>query len=57
LEALKEKRRDVEEQKLRQKDREKQKRRREMDMPGVLQQLNQLSDAEKMRKYMKMVPI
>ena len=55
LERLKEKRRDVEEDKLRQKDREKQRRRREMDMPGLVMQINKMNDPDAVRKFMKMV--
>eukprot|EP00008_Paramoeba_atlantica_P009416 CAMPEP_0201489642 /NCGR_PEP_ID=MMETSP0151_2-20130828/23135_1 /ASSEMBLY_ACC=CAM_ASM_000257 /TAXON_ID=200890 /ORGANISM="Paramoeba atlantica, Strain 621/1 / CCAP 1560/9" /LENGTH=802 /DNA_ID=CAMNT_0047875299 /DNA_START=24 /DNA_END=2432 /DNA_ORIENTATION=+ len=54
LAKLKEKRRDVEEQKNRQKDREKQRRRKDSDLPSMVMKINKLNDPESVRKYMKM---
>uniref|UniRef100_A0A7S4NSW8 Cell division cycle 5-like protein n=1 Tax=Paramoeba aestuarina TaxID=180227 RepID=A0A7S4NSW8_9EUKA len=54
LDKLKEKRRDVEEEKLRQKDREKQRRRREQDLPQLVMQVNKMNDPDAVKKFMKM---
>lgn len=55
LAKLKEKRRDVEEERLRKRDAERQRRRKEKDLPDMIMQVNKMNDPDAVRRHMRMV--